>query len=46
MARSPGSACPTTAFTCVKSRRSGAIYGVLEGQFRKVYKEADRRKGQ
>ena len=30
---------------CARSRRSAVIYGVLERQFRKIYAEADRRKG-
>jgi len=41
------SACPAMACSCVKSRRlPSLVYGVLERQFRKVYAEADRRRGQ
>jgi small subunit ribosomal protein S4 len=43
---SPASAYPATASSCARKQKMRRTYGVLERQFRKVYAEADRRKGQ
>ena len=43
--RSRASACPATACSLREKQKVRRIYGVLERQFRKIYTEADQRKG-